>query len=217
MNFINAIRTTRTSLNHRIAGVPCALRGSGFIHEKDGKAVNFGIVYGISDYGLSRDLDIPMRNRGNTLKGTSTSIRKSRPPGSDSCQAYEDGYVTTMYNRKRLIPELSSSNYMQRQGGERIAMNTPIQGSAADIIKLAMIKVHKRLKKEKLASKLILQVHDELIIEAPLDEKDYVKELLVEEMERAVNSQFRSLWMPAWLTTGTRRNDDGCCNYWNHR
>lgn len=151
------------------------------------KAVNFGIVYGISDYGLSRDLDIPIAESREYIERYFNKYPKVKAfLDLTVAKAYEDGYVTTMYNRKRLIPELSSSNYMQRQGGERIAMNTPIQGSAADIIKLAMIKVHKRLKKEKLASKLILQVHDELIIEAPLDEKDYVKELLVEEMERAV-------------------------------
>jgi DNA polymerase-1 len=91
-----------------------------------------------------------------------------------------------MYNRKRLIPELSNSNYMRRSFGERIAMNTPIQGSAADIIKIAMIKVYKRLKKEQLTSKMILQIHDELIIESPQEEKEKVKQMLVEEMEKAV-------------------------------
>jgi len=151
------------------------------------KAVNFGIVYGISDYGLSRDLGIPVSESKEYISTYFAKYPKVKEFLDKTVEkAYEDGYVTTMYNRKRIIPELSSSNYMQRQGGERIAMNTPIQGSAADIIKLAMLKVYRRLKKEGLAAKMILQVHDELIIESPNDEVDHVKQLLIEEMEHAV-------------------------------
>ena len=99
--------------------------------------------------------------------------------------AEKNGYVTTILNRRRYIPELKQKNFIVKNLGKRLAMNTPIQGSAADIIKLAMIKVSERLKKEQLKSKLILQVHDELIIETALDEKDYVKTLLQEEMQNA--------------------------------
>jgi len=102
-------------------------------------------------------------------------------------EAKEKGYIKTMFGRIRPIPELSSSNFMQRQFGERVAMNSPIQGTAADIIKIAMIRVHDRLLKENLKSKLILQVHDELLIETAEDEKEYVIELLEEEMHKAAD------------------------------
>ena len=152
------------------------------------KAVNFGIVYGISDYGLSRDLNIPIAESREYIERYFEKYPKVKAfLDLTVAKAYDDGFVTTMYNRKRLIPELSSSNYMQRQGGERIAMNTPIQGSAADIIKIAMIKVYKRLNKENLKAKMILQVHDELIIEAPKSEEAKVMALLQEEMESAVS------------------------------
>ncbi len=152
------------------------------------KAVNFGIVYGISDYGLSRDLNIPIAESREYIQTYFEKYPKVKAfLDLTVAKAYEDGFVTTMYNRKRVIPELSSSNYMQRQGGERIAMNTPIQGSAADIIKIAMIKVYDRLRKEKMASKLILQVHDELIIESPLEEKEKALSVLIEEMESAAS------------------------------
>jgi len=152
------------------------------------KAVNFGIVYGISDYGLSRDLDIPIMESREYIKTYFDKYPKVKAfLDLTVAKAYADGYVTTMYNRKRVITELSSSNYMKRQGGERIAMNTPIQGSAADIMKIAMIKVYKRLTKENLDAKLILQVHDELIIEAKESDKEYVVKLLQEEMEQAVS------------------------------
>ena len=99
--------------------------------------------------------------------------------------AKENGYVETLFGRRRPVPELSSSNFMQRSFGERVAMNTPIQGSAADIIKIAMVNIYKRLKKENLSSKLILQVHDELIIDAQKDELEKVKDILKTEMENA--------------------------------
>ena len=101
-------------------------------------------------------------------------------------QAKNDGYVKTVMNRIRYIPELKASNFVTRSFGERVALNTPIQGTAADIIKLAMVRVHNRLEKEKLKARLILQVHDELIVEAPLDEEETVKKLLKEEMENTV-------------------------------
>ena len=105
--------------------------------------------------------------------------------------AREKGYVTTLFGRRRPVPELSSSNFMQRSFGERVAMNSPIQGTAADVIKIAMIKVHQRLKKEKLASKLILQVHDELLIETKKEEADKVQLILEEEMSRAAQLSVR--------------------------
>lgn len=154
---------------------------------RNAKAVNFGIVYGISDFGLSRDLGIPISESKRYIEAYFQQYPKVKSFLDETVEtAYKDGYVTTMYNRKRVIPELANSNYMQRQFGERIAMNTPIQGSAADIIKIAMVKVFKRLKKEQLDAKLILQVHDELIIEAHDTIKEKVMELLVEEMENAV-------------------------------
>lgn len=154
---------------------------------RNAKAVNFGIVYGISDFGLSRDLNIPIPEAKTYIQAYFDKYPKVKAfLDLTVAKAYEDGYVVTMYNRKRLIPELSNSNYMRRSFGERIAMNTPIQGSAADIIKIAMIKVYKRLKKEQLTSKMILQIHDELIIESPQEEKEQVKQMLVEEMEKAV-------------------------------
>lgn len=154
---------------------------------RNAKAVNFGVVYGISDFGLSRDLKIPVKEAKAYIDSYFEKYYKVKAfLDITVAKAQADGYVTTMYNRKRFIPELSSGNYMTRQFGERIAMNTPIQGSAADIIKLAMIKVYKRLNKEQLKAKLILQVHDELIIEAPKSEQKIVLQLLQEEMEQAV-------------------------------
>lgn len=151
------------------------------------KAVNFGIIYGISDYGLSRDLKITRKEAkkyiDNYLKNYSsvkdymTNIVK---------EAKNKGYVKTLLNRRRFIPELNSRNFNVRSFGERTAMNTPIQGSAADIIKIAMLNVYTELKNRGLKSKLILQVHDELIIESPKEELDEVKKLLKELMEDAI-------------------------------
>ena len=154
----------------------------------DAKAVNFGIVYGISDYGLSQDLDISRKQ----AKSYIDKYLESYPNISsymDSIieQAKTEGYVDTLFKRRRYIPELKSSNFNVRSFGERIALNTPIQGTAADIIKIAMIKVYNRLKNEDLKSKLILQIHDELIIEAHDDEVDKVKSILKEEMENAAD------------------------------
>lgn len=151
------------------------------------KAVNFGIVYGISDYGLSRDLKISRKeakeyidNYFDRYKGVKNYI--------DSVVKFarENGYVTTILNRRRYIPEINSKNYNQRSFGERMAMNTPIQGSAADIIKMSMVKVYNELKSRSLKSKLILQIHDELIVDTFPDEVEIVKDLLKTIMENVI-------------------------------
>lgn len=156
------------------------------LQRRNAKAVNFGIVYGISSFGLSQDLSISRKEAGEYIKnyfGTYPRIKEFLD--EQVKKAKEDGYVTTMYGRRRPVPELSSSNFMQRSFGERVAMNSPIQGTAADIIKLAMLRVNDRLKRERLKSRLILQVHDELLVEAHESEAEYVKELLTEEMRGA--------------------------------
>ncbi|WP_029687864.1 DNA polymerase I [Thermoanaerobacter sp. A7A] len=151
------------------------------------KAVNFGIIYGISDYGLSRDLKISRKeakeyinNYFERYKGVKEYIEKIVR------FAKENGYVTTIMNRRRYIPEINSKNFTQRSQGERLAMNAPIQGSAADIIKMAMVKVYNDLKKLKLKSKLILQVHDELVVDTYKDEVEIVKKILKNNMENVV-------------------------------
>lgn len=150
------------------------------------KAVNFGIVYGISSFGLSQDLSI-------TKKEAEAYIQQyfHTYPGIKAfldqavADARDKGYAVTMFGRRRPVPELFASNFMQRSFGERIAMNSPIQGTAADIIKIAMVRVSRRLKKQHMKSRLILQIHDELLIEAAMDEIEEVKSVLKEEMEHA--------------------------------
>lgn len=158
------------------------------LQRSDAKAVNFGIVYGVSDYGLSRNLDIPRKKAkeyiDNYLESYPNIDKYMKSIVED---AKEKGYVETIFNRRRYVPEINSKNFSIRSFGERIALNTPIQGTAADIIKVAMVKVYDRLKKEGLNSKLILQIHDELIIEADENELEEVKKLIVEEMESAVS------------------------------
>ena len=152
------------------------------------KAVNFGIVYGISSFGLSRDLDISRQEAKEYIDEyfkTYPSI-KTYLDGLVS-DAKERGYSETLYGRRRPVPELSSGNFMQRQFGERIAMNSPLQGTAADIIKIAMINVYKRLRAEKLKSRLILQIHDELLIETAEGEEEAVGRILSEEMTNAAS------------------------------
>lgn len=156
------------------------------LQRRNAKAVNFGIVYGISSFGLSQDLSITTKEAAayiqsyfETYPGVKTFLERQVQ------QAKEQGYVTTMFGRRRPVPELSSSNFMQRSFGERVAMNSPIQGTAADIIKIAMIRVSKSLKEQGLRSKLILQVHDELLIEAWEEETEQVKEILKKDMETA--------------------------------
>lgn len=156
------------------------------LQRRNAKAVNFGIVYGISAFGLSRDLGISKKEAGKYIDDYFLAYprMKSFLDGLVA-QGKEAGAVKTMYGRIRPIPELSSSNFMQRQFGERIAMNSPIQGTAADIIKIAMVHVHDRLQKEGLQSSLLLQVHDELLIEAKQEEVEQVEQILQEEMEHA--------------------------------
>lgn len=162
------------------------------LQRSNAKAVNFGIVYGISAFSLSQDLHISRKEAQEYIN----NYFKKYPSVKiylDNCirHAKNRGYSLTMFGRRRPIPELASSNFMQRSFGERVAMNTPIQGSAADVIKIAMINVSKKLKSENLRSRLILQVHDELLIEAHRDEVDLVKQYLVEEMEQAVQASVK--------------------------
>lgn len=151
---------------------------------RQAKAVNFGIIYGISDFGLSEDLGIPVYKARDFIAGYFATYPKIKQY-MDKCVeiAKEKGYVTTYLNRRREIPELKSSNYNLRSFGERVAMNMPLQGSASDIIKMAMLKVFDTLNQKKLKAKLIMQVHDELIIDCPLDEVEEVKTLLVDCMQ----------------------------------
>ena len=156
------------------------------LQRRNAKAVNFGIVYGISSFGLSEDLSISRKEAAAYIeKYFETYPRVKRFIDSLVEEAKKNGYAVTLYGRRRPIPELFSSNFMQRSFGERVAMNSPIQGTAADIIKIAMIRVYERLKKEGLKSKLILQVHDELLIETALGEEAQVRQILEEEMVHA--------------------------------
>ena len=155
---------------------------------RNAKAVNFGIVYGISSFGLSQDLSISRKEAQSYIEKYFETYPGIKKYLDDTvANAKKDGYTTTMFGRRRPIPELKSSNFMQRSFGERVAMNSPIQGSAADIIKKAMLGVNKRLKAEGFEARIILQVHDELLVEAPADEEKAVSALLKEEMENAVH------------------------------
>ena len=150
------------------------------------KAVNFGIVYGISDFGLGEQLGIGRKQAKKYIDEYLTQysgIRKFME--NIKKEAKEKGYVETLFHRRRYIPELKSTNYMVRQFGERAAMNTPIQGTAADIMKIAMIKVFKEIEKRGLKSKIVLQVHDEMMIEAVIEEREEIKEIVKESMETA--------------------------------
>ena len=153
---------------------------------RNAKAVNFGIVYGISAFGLSEDLDISRKEATEYIESYFKTYPGIKQFLDDTVEnAKKTGMVKTMYGRIRQIPELSSSNFMQRSFGERIAMNSPIQGTAADIIKMAMIRVHERLQEEQLRSTLILQIHDELLIETHKEEVEQVKRIIEEEMMEA--------------------------------
>ena len=158
------------------------------LQRRNAKAVNFGTVYGISSFGLSQDLSISRKEAAEyidqyflTYPGIKTFLDNT------VASAREHGYVETLFGRRRPMPELKSSNYMQRSFGERVAMNAPIQGTAADIIKVAMIGVSRRLKEKQMKSRLVLQVHDELLIETYIPELEQVEEILKEEMERAAD------------------------------
>lgn len=169
------------------------------------KAVNFGIVYGIGEYSLAQDIKITVKkakeyinNYLDKYKGVSEYMKNIKE------KAKQEGYVKTLLNRIRYIPEIKSSNYTVRSFGERVALNTPIQGTAADIIKMAMVRVYERIKKENLESKLVLQVHDELIIEAKKTEAEEVKKILKEEMENAMTL---SVPLKVDMATGKRWYD----------
>ncbi len=155
---------------------------------RSAKAVNFGIIYGIGDFSLAKDIGVTKKEAARYIEQYLSTYPKVKQYMSDTVTtAQEKGFVETMLHRVRYIPELKSPNFQVRAFGKRIAMNTPIQGSAADIIKIAMVKVWKQLKKEGLKSRLILQVHDELIVETAFDELEQVKEIVRTNMESAVN------------------------------
>ena len=158
------------------------------LQRRNAKAVNFGIVYGISAFGLSEDLSISRKEAleyinkyFETYPGVKTFLDDQVKLGK------EQGYVTTMYGRKRPIPELKSGNFMQRSFGERVAMNSPIQGTAADIMKLAMIAVDRELREKHLRSRIVLQVHDELLVEAHQEEVEQVVQILTDKMKHAAD------------------------------
>ena len=156
------------------------------LQRRNAKAVNFGIVYGISSFGLSQDLSINRKEATKYIEDyfhTYPDVKAFLDRIVK--EAKETGYVTTLYGRRRPIPELSSSNFMQRSFGERVAMNSPIQGTAADIMKIAMIRVYEHLKKENLRSKILIQVHDELLLEVAEDEIETVQNILTNEMQQA--------------------------------
>lgn len=156
------------------------------LQRRNAKAVNFGIVYGISAFGLSQDLDISRKEAQEFIDRYFEVYPKIKEfLDSTVEEAKKNGYTATLYGRIRPIPELSSSNFMQRQFGERVAMNAPIQGTAADIIKIAMVRVHDRLMRENFKSRLILQVHDELLIDTKEEEKEQVITLLEQEMKES--------------------------------
>ncbi|UWD48095.1 DNA polymerase I [Clostridioides difficile] len=174
-------KTASQVFNVSMEDVTSELRGAA-------KAVNFGIIYGKSDFGLADDLNIPVPKAKEYIESYFAKYHKIKEFMDTTVEkASEDGYAVTILNRRRYIPEIKSSNFMERNRGKRFAMNAPIQGSAADIIKIAMINVHKKLEENNLKSKLILQVHDELIVEAIDDEIDIVKRIVKDEMENAVN------------------------------
>jgi len=158
------------------------------LQRRNAKAVNFGIVYGISAFGLSEDLSISRQEAVayiekyfETYPGVKVFLDKQVEDGR------ENGYVVTMFNRRRPIPELKSGNYMQRSFGERVAMNSPIQGTAADIMKIAMIQVDRELRRRGLRSKIVLQVHDELLVETWKGELEEVKGILESKMKGAAD------------------------------
>lgn len=151
------------------------------------KAVNFGIVYGISDFGLGEQIGVGRKKAKEYIEEYLNEYKGIKKFMSDIVEtAKEKGYVETLYKRRRYVPEVKSNNYMVRQFGTRVAMNTPIQGTAADIMKIAMIDVYRKLKENNLKSKIVLQVHDELILEAPIEEKEIAQKLLKNCMENAI-------------------------------
>lgn len=168
---------------------------------RSAKAVNFGIVYGISDFSLAKDIGVTKKEAARYIDGYLSTYPGVREYMEETVKTgQEKGYVETLFHRIRHIPELKSSNFQVRSFGKRVAMNTPIQGSAADIIKIAMVRVWRELRERGLKSRLILQVHDELIVETALDELDVVKEIVKSNMEAAVSL---SVPLIADVSTGT--------------
>ncbi|HUX96063.1 MAG TPA: DNA polymerase I [Bacteroidales bacterium] len=166
------------------------------------KTANFGIIYGISSYGLSERLTISRKEAKELIDGYFSSYPGIRVYMDESIKkARDNGYVTTMFGRKRYLPDIHSRNQVVRGNAERNAINAPIQGSAADIIKIAMVRIHKRLKKEKFSSRMILQVHDELIFEAAMTELEKLKEMVIKEMSEAVK-----ISVPLQVDWGTGMN-----------
>lgn len=158
------------------------------LQRRNAKAVNFGIVYGISSFGLSQDLSITRKEAAQYIEQYFATYPKIKSYlDGEVDKAKNDGYITTMFGRRRPVPELKSSNFMQRSFGERVAMNSPIQGTAADIIKIAMVRVNRALREANLKSRLILQVHDELLIETAIDELEVVSDILEREMRQAAD------------------------------
>lgn len=154
---------------------------------RQAKAVNFGIVYGISDYGLSQNLNITRKEAAQFIEQYFHVFQGVRKFMDDVVkQARQDGYVSTLLQRRRYLPEIHASNFNLRSFAERTAMNTPIQGTAADIIKLAMVQMSERMKAEKVKSRMLLQVHDELVFEVPEEELELMKKLVPETMENAL-------------------------------
>ena len=153
---------------------------------RNAKAVNFGIIYGMSDYGLAEQLGVTVKEAKSFIEKYFEKYAEIKDYMNKSIAfGKENGYVSTVLNRKRYIPEINEKNYMRQEFGKRLAMNSPIQGSAADIIKLAMIKVDQLLKENHMKSKMILQVHDELIFDVYQDELDKMMKLVKEGMESA--------------------------------
>lgn len=166
------------------------------------KAVNFGIIYGVSDYGLSQNLNIPRKEAKDYIDKYLENYSGVKNYMDEIIEkAKEDGYVETLLHRRRYIPEIHSKNFNTRSFGERVALNTPIQGSAADIIKMAMVRVFKELEERKLESKLLLQIHDELILEVPENELEEVKKFLEDIMEKAAK-----LKVPLKISLSTGKN-----------
>ena len=173
-----------TATASEVFGVPIEEVDS--LMRRKAKAVNFGIVYGISSFGLGQDLDIPRKEAEGYINKYFETYKNVKGFLDEIVNsAKEKGYSITMFNRRRPIPELKSSNFMTRSFGERCAMNSPVQGTAADIIKIAMINVNNELKSRNLKSRLILQVHDELLIETKEEELEEVKSILNDNMMKA--------------------------------
>jgi DNA-directed DNA polymerase len=154
------------------------------------KAVNFGIIYGISDFGLSENVGITVKEAKKYIEDYLKKYPKIKEYMDNTKNiAVEKGYVETKFGRRRYVPNIKSQNYIIREQAKRIAMNAPIQGTAADITKIAMVKIEERIKKEKLNAKILLQVHDEIIVECNNNIKDKIANILKEEMEKAATLQ----------------------------